>query len=377
MKQYVFVAGYDYEGKGVTFKYIANHRMKQVISANAAKDELRFHICDFKTGEINKHVVTYPSGTKTTTVSQTASFDAITSSHYGSVLDVNGDTQTGFKDNQRTVMSILNIYEQVQKIGLDDPGTLIELSFFSHGWMGGPILVNSFDNRSQEVVTTNPDGTTSSRIITIGGTTRDPDDMDPRGQYDFTAPTMDAIRLTSFQDAFHADGYVWIWGCAFPTLIHKVLTKIEKNSAYKRSGVTDSTIFSFTNLTTEEKDVLSFFSNGNFTPPATGQVDITFEMIKYIMCIANINTYASAMARAANKKVYAAPLGTYSEFDQTGTRPLMNVSSKFTRHFNFYSTYLGYAFDPENRRYAEYLPTTICTAPAPPTPVTPVTPASP
>ena len=237
--------------------------------------------------------------------------------------------------------------------------------------MGGPVLVNSFDNRTREVITTNPDGSTSSSTVTIGGTARDPDDMDPRGEYDFTAPTMDATRLANFQNAFHADGYIWIWGCAFPLVMHRLLTKIEKHSAYKRTGVDDATVFSFTNLNAEEKDMLSFFSAGHFTPPTSGPVDITIEMRKFVMCVANIASFAGAIARASNVKTYAAPLGTYSEFDQTGSRPLMNVSSKFTRHFNFYSTYLGYGFDPENRRYAEYLPTHTCTPPAPPAPATP------
>ena len=263
MRQYVFVAGYDYDGKGITFKVIADHRKNNIIRANAAKEELRFHICDFKLGKIKKYVVTYPSGTKRVAVTETSSFDAITSSHYGTVLDAAGNPQTGFKDNQRTVMSILHVYELVQLIGLDDLGTLHEFSFFSHGWMGGPILVNSFDNRSQQVIVSGVGGAApTTRIVPIAGTVRDPDDMDPRSGYDFTAPTMDSVRLGLFKAAFHPDGYIWIWGCAFPTSIHQFLNKVERNSAYSRTGVADNTIFTLKNLNADHRDFISSYSGG-------------------------------------------------------------------------------------------------------------------
>src|SRR5205814_1820680 len=137
-------------------------------------------------------------------------------------------------------------YQAVRDIGASatDKNTLIELSFFSHGWMGGPILVNSFDDRS-----TDPSG---SPADLAGLTVRDPDDRDARAALDFIAPTMDAAALANFQNAFHPDGFVWIWGCAFPRLVHTLLTKIERNKNYKSSGVGDETVFTFNNLETDE-----------------------------------------------------------------------------------------------------------------------------
>jgi hypothetical protein len=79
-----------------------------------------------------------------------------------------------------------------------------------------------------------------------------------------------------------------------------------------------------------------------------------------------VSTYLHTIASNANVKTFGAVMGTYAEYDDTAVvLPLMKVHEGFTRHFTFYKNYLGFAFDPEGRRYGEYKPGFTCTAPTP------------
>ena len=62
MKAFILVAGVDYEFKGVDFRIFCNNRVKRLIAANKAKDDLTFTIFDFRKGEVVTHEVTFPSG---------------------------------------------------------------------------------------------------------------------------------------------------------------------------------------------------------------------------------------------------------------------------------------------------------------------------
>jgi hypothetical protein len=140
MKRLIYVAGMDYEFKGVDFRIFADNRMRRRINANKAKDELTFMIFDVRRGEVVTNVVTYPSGKKTETPSKTTPFASLSKSNYDSSTS-SGEIHFTFKGGQRDKMSIVDVYKAVQKIGTDDPQSLIELSVFSHAWFGGPILV--------------------------------------------------------------------------------------------------------------------------------------------------------------------------------------------------------------------------------------------
>jgi hypothetical protein len=364
MKQFILVGGMDYELTGADFDVLCQNRMKRIILSNKKQEELTFQIFDVRHGTIAKNVVTYPKGKKVETKSSSTSFDSVSAANY--VSPVKAGQENHFKNGQvANIMSITDVYQAVRDIGASatDKNTLMELSFFSHGWMGGPILVNSFDDRS----TTDPPG---SPPDLAGLTVRDPDDRDARAALDFISPTMDAAALTDFQNAFHTDGFIWIWGCSFPKLVHTVLTKIERNKNYKSSGVSDETVFTFNNFETDEINQLLKPILVPTLPATTfankSKIELKFKFIKFLMCRLNMSTYAFIIALNSKVKTYAAPLGTYSDYETGVKLPLMVVYPGFISHFNFYKTYLGFSFDPEGRKYGEYLPTFTCTTPTVP-----------
>lgn len=349
MKQILLVAGVDYEFSGVDFRSLADNRRKLLDRKNTTHDDLRFITMDVRAGQVEVREITFPGGKRAENVTTTTPFTAVDRTSY-----TTAGGHTRFKPGQYTVMSITDVYAKVRDIGGSDPGSLVELSIFSHGWMGGPILVNSTDDRQMEITVPVPGATPITVTVPVTGTLRDPDDKDGRPRLDFIAPTMDAAALTQFKDAFASDGFAWLWGCAFPRVIHHTLWAMEGSKAYKSSGVGDDTVLDMPAVTAEDVDFLEQIlapKLGAF--PSRTSISVKFTYLKWAFCVANQACYAFALATAAGVDVRAAALGTYAEYDTAGDR-LMNVYSGFTAHFTFYKNYLGFTFDPEGRRYAVY-----------------------
>ncbi|MDQ4029676.1 MAG: hypothetical protein M3168_01405 [Actinomycetota bacterium] len=352
MKRFILVAGVDYERKGVDFRIFCNSRMKRIVAANRAQEGLSFQIFDVKAGEVVTHEFTYPGGERAESVSKTKPFDAVTRSHYR-----NDGTRTDphyvFNDGQTGMMSVTDVYAAARSIGATDPGTLFELSFFSHAWFGGPILVNSNDDG---FITGPPSTSGGPPTRTATGAARDPDDKDPRPK-DFVPPNMSAAELQLFQDAYRADGYSWSWGCAFPRQVHEILHKLEHHRDYRSSGLADDQIFVFTNFRAEHVGPLQAFLGVVFPDPKS--VELEFKELKRFFCKVTEGSYTHHLAVHSQKKTFGGVMGTYSEYD-TGRLPLMHVEKSFTRHFKFYESYLGFKFDPEGRRYGEFSPMFSC-----------------
>jgi hypothetical protein len=363
MKQVVLVGGMDYDFKGVDFRVFCDNRMKRLKNANTKKEDLTFTILDVRRGEQETHEITFAGGKPTTKVTKVtpAPFSTLSKANYDKVVS-GSETHFNFKNGQRGMMSAPHLYSVIQKIGKDNPSTLVEFSIFSHGWMGGPILVNSYDD-GVFTISVPPAPPVS---FALPSASRDPDDCDPRAPKDFSPPTMDAAALTDFQNAFHTDGFIWIWGCGFPRLVHEMLHKIERNSAYKDSGLGDDVLFKITNFEAAHADLLeSYLSPALGGPlPDKKNIELKFKFLKHFFCLITTASYSQQLATAANRKVFAALMGTYSDYD-TGVLPLMSIEKGFAKHFTFYKNYLGFGFDPEGRHYGAYLPGRTCAAPSP------------
>jgi hypothetical protein len=252
---------------------------------------------------------------------------------------VEKDHAYGFKNGQTGVLSILDIYSAVQEIGKTNAGSLIELSFFSHGWMGGPILVNSCDRYDS-----------NSGCFITAKLQRDPDDKDPRTHKDFTTANMSAAAQQHFKNAFHANGFTWLWGCTFTKSyfwgLHKLISKYGLTLADAKKI---SLAYSASELNLIRKcDITGNCSSKSET------FNTTFKSFKEYICEGINNTYASAIAQASGKKTYAALLGTYAVYESSSTRnPLMTVKG-FQAIKNFYKKYFSMDVDPAGLGYGTY-----------------------
>jgi hypothetical protein len=363
VKTFILVAGVDYDFKGVDFRIFCRNRMKRVVAANTAKADLRFKIMDFRRGEVVTHEITYPGGKKTETATplSPSPFGAIGTANYNRVVS-GSETHYEFKDGQSGTMSVLDVYRAIRDVGASDPGTLAELSFFSHGWLGGPLLVNSYDDGRMMLPV--PGGAPMAFIVPSGA--RDPDDMDPRGAKDFVPPTTDAAALADMKAAFAPGAFIWSWGCAFPRLVHELLHKIERHPTYRDSGLSDGRLFIITNLNDRQATLLENWIKHELGGPFPDKrrIELEWKWIKFFFCKVTAASYSHQIAKALNVKTFAGVMGTYSEYD-SGSLPLMSIHKGFARHFTFYKNYLGFAFDPEGRKYGEFSPSFTCTVPPP------------
>ena len=359
-KWVMLVAGFDYERSGVDFDSIADHRMQRLIRKHAAaaksgkltpdqiaKTAPRFIVADVKSGRIRKRIL---DSTGTWTWTDLATFDPVSAANYTPIA---GSTRKVFNTNQAGRMSITDILNQVRTIGRTEPGSLGELSFFSHGWVGGPLMVNSDQDPAFDSVPQ-----------------RDPNDKDPRLRKDFLPPQMDATGRGELRAAFDVDGFAWAWGCAFANAPRQVLHQILKSRKYRATALgavqdTDTFHFEFSRAHAHQffAKIPSFFpaagADGEF--PLT--FDRTFDQIKAFFISVMNSTYFHFLAVVCNVPCFAALPGTYADYEKGVSLPLMVVPTKappysdnFIRSIRFYTTYFGLALDPEDRHYGRYDP---------------------
>lgn len=262
------------------------------------------------------------------------------------------DNYTGrdFTKNATGVMSIMDVYRHVQQIGRTEPGTLAELSFFSHSLYKGPILVNSYDKAEKQPK-------------------RAEGDKDGRYKKDFIPPNMMTDDLASFRKAFAPGGSIWVWGCDASTIYWDVFKRIASSSKYKSTApgkLQDNDTFTFTYSELEAK---KYYSQDDFFPAQTSKGtfllkwDATFKRIKKFYEEGLADTYTAKIATAAKVLTYGALPGTWASVtpDPDG---LMHVPKSkkqgngddFSGLIAFYGWYLGAPEDYEGRGYGTFRP---------------------
>jgi len=349
----LLVAGFNYENlKNPVFLQCSNNRMARLLGKAKSSDDMVFTLFDVGGGVIQQSRVDPATKKRSWTVLQ--NFTAVTKANYSKF--VTGE-ENRFDTNPKGVMSITDVYKFVQSIGAGaEKGTVIELSFFSHGFMGGPILVNSDDHSSSP-------------------TQRDDNDKDGRQVKDFIAPTMDEKALANFRAAFASPGLVWIWGCVFFTALNLILSQIFKSSKFKTTApgkLKDADQFALDFSEDAKTPTLDDPFNtvvrilGGTPPKKSFKKTVSLLEIKTILDNKMTDAYAAAISRVmpSGVTIFAALPGTgtdYEELDKTVRLPLMLVprrsppySNDFSRTVTFYKTYLDSTLDPENRGYGAF-----------------------
>ena len=260
-----------------------------------------------------------------------------------------------FDRNPKDVMSITDVYEKVVEIGRKDPGTLVELSFFSHGYYGGPILVNSNDRKQS-------------------GGLRDPDDKDARIFKDFNRANLPKERRTLLRNAFRNGARVWAWGCVFTEMYFEVFLALSKSPTYRKVGpgkLDDADTFELSFSAEQAKRFyaldLSFFP----APTTAGKPVLSFRrtwaQIRDYYERALKDVYVQNFASVAKVKGYGAVPGTWAGLEP-GDKGLMLVPKKqitspkgerfdgFGRYLELFHNHLNVAEDPESRGYGTYVP---------------------
>ena len=347
MKNFIIVAGVDYHPisenkRGTDFLYYCNkHYQKLYLKEKNNKDDLLFYIIDIKRGKINliAHHYNTNNNVYVKKVSIYKSFD----------LKKNGHKY--FHPNGKNIISKFTIYQLIETIGIDNPGTLIEVSFFSHAYFDGPILVNSKMNSTNYYDYIN--STVLIDVVTLG---YDPNDYDMRRWdfIDFYNRPENESKKKMIKQAFGLSGIIKIWGCSFPLELHDFLHKIRTNKSYKSSDLTNDVIFEFpaNHFTQYQLSIINSVTNPNVYN-RLDKVSISFQLIKKIFCPQIVYTYASITSKFMDKKVHAALPATYSEIS-----PIFRISPKVLSNVTFFKSYFN--FKTDNLNYGIYEPDFDC-----------------
>ena len=349
------VAGFDYERSGVDFEKIALRRMSLLIERNRAAQKRakatfaqlidsapRFVLFDFKSGIVRRSEVSKPKGERKWT--EVARFTPVTPANYS------GATRAHLFDTGAAgTMSIIDVYKHVQELGRTEPGSLRELSFLSHGFLFGPILVNSDDGLA-------------------GDAARDPNDKDGR-LTDFDPPNMDAAAKADFQKAFAPDGFIWVWGCVFANSPRQVLHRVLSSRKYPQAAggtLDESETFDFT-FSRDHAEQFFDVDPAFFPTRTNGRFPLTFRRtladIKTFLNGRLGATYCQTAALAAQVPCFGGLPGTYSDYERGARHNVMVVPTRkppyadnFSGYLRFYKKYTHRELDPEGRNYGRYDP---------------------
>lgn len=355
IKHIILVAGYEYHHGRTNIATICKRRANYLVHQNPSwqnDNAIKFTLFDVRFGRIDKGNI---SNRRINWTVENDSFEAINdATHYNS--------DRHFVQANTNVISMTNVYEYIQNIGIRNPHSILEFSILGHGWRGGPVLVNSYQRD----------------IYNINGSKfseRDPWDKDGRKK-DTNVTNMNDTVWRNFKNAFANDSHIWIWGCAASRLYKKVIQQVINSSNFKSKSYgtqanIDTYSFSFTQdfaNTYFTSDSLFFFRTRNAQPITNRTFTRTLAEVKDFLIRGLSHTYAAQMAYNTNIKVYASLPGTGSDYEKevNRSRSVMVVptnSSIYGYSFNqivrFFKTFTPMQEDPEHRGYAFYDPDVI------------------
>ncbi len=326
MQIYILVAGIEYHSLKPNFFLKFCVRRKESILKKNINDNIEILIFDFQSGIIHKYSK-YLNGSE--------KYKKI--KNYSMIRKINYNNYNEFKPNGKKFMSIIDIYKVVQDIGSNNKNTLMELSFFSHSYNDGPILVNSYDCSSC-------------------GNGRDINDMDARASKDFRPPTMTISNKKKFQDAFHKDGYAWIWGCNAHSTFKKIVFKIIKLS---KSNPADTLLIDIKNLLSnnDQKKYFWYVIKNYMSPKEYNNAfnikKIQFKYIKSFCCYHIESSYSYSLAEVLNnRKVYGVLPGMFAEYSNQTMK--VNVEKNFKDYIKFFEKYFYFKIKNNYGDYCSY-----------------------
>jgi hypothetical protein len=361
LRNIVLVTGYDYtrldsQESMRSFTRVAKARCAEIFSRSSQNQAVR--LCG---GSVRVVMMDFASGI-VSVMEQNATGEVReeTVARYAPITPANYQWQRPgrwvFCQHADGVMSILDVYDFVREIGRREPGTLVELSFFCHGWAGGPTLVNSDDTIERS---TSRPAREDDR--------RDPLDKDGRRFKDFRLPTMSPEDLALMRRAFCDGGYLWNWSCNNSLASSDVLYQAVRNEPSPLEQATDPDRRLHFTFTHHEQSAY-FDVDPDFFPRT---VRSAVEQLLFDRSILEVTeflwgrilaTYNAQAALALDKCCFGALPGTTSDLERSGRFPQMVVphspgyAENLLNELRFYEKHMDIGFDLEGRRFGEYRP---------------------
>jgi hypothetical protein len=288
--------------------------------------------------------------------------------YFPSISDVFKDSESptkkdyveAFKAGKLTEksLSIGDMYGYIA--GLPDD-RIAEVHFFSHAWMGGPILVNTdkfiFENKLSD----------TTKYLDKDGRT-----------FDFLDHLKTIPDLAGFKKKFGINAFSEIWGCnAYVSPKKIILAMLDQPALLKKAVANpDDKLFVFSYNSDWAEENKTKFHELMQDDPSNTTTKSDKKSLNDVIAILRKKadaTYMKALAKATGKSVLGALPGTYADLDTAQQRKfgirIMHVplGAKFLDEQNFqgvlgfYRKHLGFAFNTDDydtrnfgRGYARY-----------------------
>ncbi|MGZ6311054.1 MAG: hypothetical protein ACXWOH_10500 [Bdellovibrionota bacterium] len=265
----------------------------------------------------------------------------------------------------QNIMSITNLYHSVRGA---PPGSVVEISYIGHGFLDGPVLVNS---------------SAASGTATL----RDPKDKDGRMQTDFLSnmgedPTVSSSTpiksggkdaLKEFKAALATNAVVRVWGCNaqgrdYETAPEKrvlvqayYLPSRQRDKRVTGKTVDDSTVFQFefeqSYADVHYKEDLAFYPSSNGAADTTKlKFSQTWIEIKKYIARQITKTYVFTAAEALGIECHGTLPGMGSDYE-TRKRGIQKVCRDidapecdygYAPFIRYYEKFLGFKTDDRN-----------------------------
>ena len=204
-------------------------------------------------------------------------------------------------------ISIVHVYGYIQDLGVAAPASLLRFDIFSHAWVGGPIMINTWEGSAYSSTTS-----------------RDPSDKDGRSK-DFAS----MARVADFKKAFGAGAVAKMWGCQ-ATTDNRTIVRAAARAKDKAAKMKISYAGKDYDISAAE------IANAVRTKILPG-------------------TYMKALATAAGITMYGAPPGMGANLRAVGSRNYMYVDqSTYALEYKWYADALG--LKPDVTGYFAYEP---------------------
>lgn len=232
-------------------------------------------------------------------------------------------------------ISILDLYEYLKTVADTRPGTVKEVSIFSHGWRGGPILYNTSDGNSRAPA-------------------RDQEDFDGRIK-DFNGTQL--AQFPGFAQAMARNSSWHIWGCQTWPVFTSIALAVHVGANARAA---------------DDQDVeIDSGSGNNVQQTVTTRRDVrrmaaqAFTNLSYAGALA-----AHLAARVSGPKVFASMPGSWASFTRNPAAPAglgrsffvakdvaFEVSQRYFRDFEpEFAKRLRFSSGIDGVRYVDYVP---------------------
>lgn len=312
----VLVAGWDYSGGSDKTKYATTMRDDLYAGKTnhvRAKDKVTYNVKI--TRLIHDHTLVtmfdFKSGNRIRWFKGQSGWHECDRVLQGSVPTHTGsykDPDNHKKRRDDDSISIVHVYDYIAQLGGAVPGSLVGFHIFSHGWDGGPILVNTNQAANYNY------GGVDSHL-------RDPKDKDGRDK-DFTLSNMP--DLANFRAAFASNASLKIWGCRAAS----VFRRMAREAAQARKAGTP------------RDQALDFTIGDNSYSMSQREIEDYFrdEIID--------GSYMKMLADAVGWPVWGAPPGAGADLQKVGSKNYMYVDqSIYATMLKWYKDALGLTID--------------------------------